>query len=284
VRRLVYLASIIAFDQALRYSIKRYMKFGNKQIIIIGIILLVVILACIILITAIGKAYQSGLSKFSPDKVSEGYTYKTKAKITKIKIHKMDDLGCIDVSPDGAVRVYATCDKILTDASRVSDATNILRLFKQISELDLTNIKSTDVCDTYTITVETNESQKNICLTDIANQLNQTPGMGGNGNTSGGTGTQIIDQIIETIENIKQEIIPTPTLISSPTPQFEGGTPVVNEPSPTGDSIQNDILETPTPTVKPLVPFICGFSGSSGSNKPYNISNIICSNEPTPGN
>ena len=109
--------------------------FGNKLINIIIIFIVIFIIVTLVIIK-IGGAYKSGLLSIFPDKNSSELTSTKISKVKKITLK--DNLqNCIEVTSDGAVRVYKDCGKELTTAGRVADQTNILKLIKLLSQKDL---------------------------------------------------------------------------------------------------------------------------------------------------
>jgi hypothetical protein len=253
------------------------MKLNQKHLIIIGAVLFGVLIVCLILITGIGNAYKSGLSRFTDNNTPANTTLIEREKITRITLKNGKDKGCIEVTPDGAVRIYDICGEQLSDANRISDTTNITRLFKQVSELNLKNITGTNECSTYIINVETASGQKNFCLTDLKNAGTQ------NGNPNQNN-QQVIDRIItdikQTIDDIITEIPkPTPTSAAVPTqPDIIPTIPPVQTLAP------SQILPpfvSPTAIPEPTGgTFTCDFDTSGKTGKPYRVSNVVCTSLP----
>lgn len=259
------------------------MKLTTKHLYLLGGILVLIFAISAVYIFFIGKAYQSGISHYTENNQPSSITHNEREKITKITIQKQDDKSCIEVSPDGAVRVYKTCDKDLTNARRIADTTNITSLFKKISEIDLSLVKASTSCDSYLIAVETASSSKTICLSDIESSYS--------GNVVNSSGTEdnsktvakvIVSEIIQDIDNIIIAIpdsTPTPTLRLSQNPEVT----VTAYPTPSTDT-QLWLLPSgmPNPT-DILKPFLCEFNSASVSGKPYRVSNVVCSSQPQPG-
>src|SRR4030042_3500660 len=184
------------------------MKISTKHIILIGLIFIGLFIISLLVLNRIGISYRFGLSRFSDSGVPKEINRISKAKINRIRLKSDKDAGCIEVTPDGVVRVFEVCEAELSQVNRMGDTREILQLFKQISEVDLSKIKDAQTCDTYLLTVSTDSSTRTICLTDISSIYTQS------GETGGGVGGKIVSEIIQTIEKIIAEIpIPTPTAI-----------------------------------------------------------------------
>lgn len=253
------------------------MRFSSKQIFIFGLILAAIVTLSVIVVIGIGKSYRLGLSRYAQDNGPGQVTHNVREKIRKIKFQKGDAEGCIEVTPDGAVRIYKTCgQEELTDAYRETDTRNILRLFKQASETDFSEIKTADSCGTYLLTITTESSTKTFCLSDIGS------GNGSNGQSGGEE--QVISDIIGTIDTIISDIpVPTPTVIQPSTSPTDYIFPDI---SPTIIPSQTDypwITPEITPTGEPDKPFTCDFYDALGSKKPYRVSSVVCSTVPQPG-
>jgi hypothetical protein len=254
------------------------MKFSSRQILIFSLILAGVIALAVISAVGIGKAYRAGLSRYTQDYGQGDVTHVEREKITKIRLRKGDDTGCIELTPDGAVRIYKDCGKEeLQDAYRENDTRNILRLFKQMSELDYAKIKEADVCNTYLLTITAGSTTRTVCISDIESGS-------GSGSGGGGSGGQTVTDITQTIGTIISDIPePTPTGIL---PQISPTDYLLPGISPTVIPTQSDfpwITPEPTPTEGPVKPFTCDFYDYPGTKKPYRVSSVVCSTVPQAG-
>ena len=219
-----------------------------------------IIIFLLILILGVGKAYRLGLSRFSPEQAPGEVSLKKKKEIKKISISRGGESGCMEITPDGIVRIYSTCGENLTSADRLTDLKFIQNLFRLINEQDLSKYtKKLTGEDVIEITVNTDTGTEHYYL------------------IIGDPGTQ---GIIDTIENIKGDLPG-----ASPSPQASIGASgyIPPSPPPPGSS-QYYIIPSATPgsTSLPITPFTCDFIVAPGMKKPFNISNIICSTQPSP--
>ncbi|MEK7166691.1 MAG: hypothetical protein AAB874_07825, partial [Patescibacteria group bacterium] len=149
-------------------------------------------------------------------------------------------------------------------ANRPNDPIYFLNLFRVIREvdLDLYNLENNYVGDIYKITVETDEGT-------------QTYYIAANDNGS-------INEIIQTIVSI-QENLPGASFSPFASPD------VVPTSSPIPDPSTSTPATSPVPGATPGnggeyndSPFTCDFNESGSNIKPYRVSNVVCSNEPSP--
>jgi hypothetical protein len=246
--------------------------FKGKTLGIAGIVLFLVLCILGVVLFNIGGIYKNRLALFSQEQSTAPVTHIEKAKIRKISLQKNGDNGCMEVTPEGVVRLYAACGKELSDARRITDTKYILRLYKQVSEMDSTTFTpiAPVACDGYVLTLDTDQGIKTACVSGSTQGSGGTTG--GNGGSGGG------GDIIETITLITEDIPPTLTPTRSPldpTPTPDG----TQTPSPTPVAYPS-WGSTPTPTPATVQPFTCDFTDSQGKKKPYTVSNIICSTEP----
>jgi hypothetical protein len=236
-----------------------------RPLLIAGGVLALIVLMASVAVIRFGRAYQWGIFGFNTTETSVETTVREKKKLRKITVRKGDSAGCIEVTPDGAVRVYRTCGEELESANRPYNPKNILKLFRLVSERNLSDLPSGSEEGTlYTLMIETDEGTQVVVI--VVNEDTPDP----------------IVEIIETIEDIEEEI-PEPTstpadpLLPTPTqPPVLSGTPV-----PSGTPFPS-AFPTPTPTGPAVdLGFLCDFIESTGP-KPYNISNFVCSTGPTP--
>jgi hypothetical protein len=230
-----------------------------------GIVLAALLLTTSFVVIRIGALYQWGLLGFSKDQSTDSITLRQKKQIRKITVRRGDAPGCMEVTPDGAVRIYSTCGEELTNAQRPSNPKNILRLFQLVSERDLPlTLENNAGGVVYELTIETDQGTEIAYL--IVNDETPPP----------------IEDIIGTIDDIEEDlpeptatpagVTPTSTTVPSPT---SGG------PTPTGTIFPTQ-NPTPTPSGAAVdLGFICDYYETTGQ-KPYNISNFVCSTGPTP--
>jgi hypothetical protein len=260
--------------------------FKNKSLYLIGLVLVILIAAIIFTVSRIGGAYQNGISQLTDQKAPTNATHTVKLKINKITVKNAGDKGCVEVTPDGIVRTYDVCGSQLSGANRMMDASNINRLFKLAGETDFTKAQETAVsdCAGYVMTIETEAGKKSICMGNQksgsgSGNSGSNTGSGGNG---GSGGNNPIGEIVDTIIKIIEDIPPTPTIThmpGTPAPTIE----ITGTPQPTIPFLPED-LPTPTPTPILLKPFTCGYTvDANGKKRPYNVSNIICSDLPVAG-
>jgi hypothetical protein len=254
----------------------------GKSLIIIGGIFIIVVFIIIIILIRIGGAYRFGLETFSLDDQISDVTHTERQKIRKITIKNKTDTGCMEVTPDGIIRIFAVCEKELSSARRVTDTRYILKLYKKLSETDITKLpkSSTTVCEGYTLILETDEDTKSVCLQNSSEGDNSGGNINGGGSGNSGEGIiDVIDDIITIIDQVIDNIPPTPTPSSSP---------IILTPTPDSESTTTTtpiLLPSwgisPTPTTAAVQPFTCDFIDAFGKKRPYTISNVICSTEPS---
>lgn len=240
------------------------MKISKHTALLLAGVFFVFILAVVIgTIFGIGGVYKERIASFINPKEPEKMTIFKKKTVKKITIKKGTDRGCMEITPDGAVRVYSVCGQTLSLASRIPNPNHILQLFKLVTEenLDLYTQKSTGAVYQLIIETDTGTQTVYLVLSESGEGVGQT--------------------IISTIQLITNDV-PKPSSTPGPTPS--PAPTVANESStlaPTGSLF----IPTPTPTTGAsgqVQTFTCGFSESGDKKKPYNISNIVCSTEPSP--
>jgi hypothetical protein len=254
----------------------------NNVLFTIGIVLIVLLVVIIIIVTRIGGVYKKGINQLSDQPLPGQATHITKEKINRITVKNGKDNGCTEMTSDGIVRVYSACGSQLVSANRMSNPANILRLFKLVGESEFAQSDNPiSTCTGYIMTIETESKKHSVCMDNIKPD-DTNGGSGGIGSGGGSGGGSPIDDIIDTIKKIIDDIPPTPTIapyINSPTPSPD----ILNTPIPTVPFIPGD-LPTSTPTIVVLKPFTCGYTvDANGKKRPYNVSNIICSELPVAG-
>jgi hypothetical protein len=246
----------------------------NRVILIVGLVLVALLCSVAVILYKIGSAYKSGINQISTNQSTQTISHIEKEAIDKITIKNENMSGCIEVTPDGAVRVYAECGQKVINANRPSDPKFILRFFKLMSDYAYVKNESGS-CTSYLVTLYTKSGQKTVCLDRSIINNNR-----GEEDANNQVTQAVIDQVIDVIHDIINDIPPTPTIeqlipTNTPTPT----TYLIISPT---DSIISPGENTPTPTVEALRPFNCNFTDSGGKSKPFNISNIVCSSGPTP--
>ncbi len=231
--------------------------FKGKSIFFTSGVLIAIFAIVIGLIIAIGQVYRSGLGKFEQPKIQD-YALTEVPEIKRLTLRKQGETGCIEVTPEGIIRVYEICGEKLTQTSRPTDPNNILKLFKMISIKDLKKIQARGG-QIYELIIETATGTETVYITD-----------------DDGSGGEIIKQIQDIIEDVPNTspsplIVPTPTIPG--TSAYPAATPTASIGSPSSP--------LPSPSSQVLVPFNCDFSESTDGKKPFNISNIICSSNPS---
>lgn len=233
----------------------------------VAVVIFIGVLAVItVVVFALGKVYQGGLSRLSGESDPNEYALRKKKQIRKITLQKGDEQGCYEIMPDGVVRVYAECGGELTQAARYQDPKYILQLFQLASAYDLAKYRNSGAGQIYTLTIETDEGTE--IITIVLNDQNSDE----------------INEVIDTIDTILEDL-------PNPTPTPTGGSP---QPSPTLLPGQSPLPSPTAPGSTPqpsasgtggveLTPFSCNFAEDSVSGKPYRVSNIVCTEEPQPG-
>lgn len=276
-----FVCCIVAFVTPIIYSGYRHpdamAALKGKPLIYFGIALIFLVLGIAFILTRIGSAYKTNLDRFTEQRNPSSVTHMEKEQIRKITLQRNGDPGCMEVSPDGVVRLYSVCGTELSDARRITDPKYILALYKKVAESAFVFITQEEsaACQGYIMTVQTDSGLRLVCLNNSSSGQS-----GGSSGGSGGSGGGGIDDIIETIEKIIEDIPPTPTptgYMTNPTPTID----IYTSPTPTTEIVPPWEM-TPTPPMIILQPFTCDFTDLLGKKKPFNVSNIICSSQPTP--
>ncbi|MCX8009075.1 MAG: hypothetical protein N3A54_05260 [Patescibacteria group bacterium] len=207
-----------------------------------------------------GKRYDQGLESLVQTSYDAPFTRKGKT-VRKITILQ-EDGGCMDVSSNGVVQVYEECGGDPSVAHRVSDPKFVLRLIQRVSEIDGSKFKEGSSGAYLTLIIETEDGTETIFIPIGDNEISKT------------------------IDLIKGQL-PQPTPTSDPHAQTP--TPTMGGVSHTPTSTPS-VFPSPGPSPTPNQnstgsednPFTCGYGETQGGSRPYNISNIICSTEPSP--
>lgn len=241
----------------------------NRLIVLIGLIFLLVLIGTAVVATGFGSALGTRFSGV-PTQENEPVLTQERKVVRKITVSG-DDGGCIEVTPDGVIRVFATCDGEATDAARVQDLKNVQELFKQVSETRFTDQYRRPSSNSIKLIIETDQGTEVVYIP------------AGSAGTSVGSGQ--VDQIKEIIDRITEEVTaPTSTPVPStgtPTPTLPPGVSATPTPTLSTDPAPSP---SPTPSGSPAPkPFTCGYTETESGPRPYNVSNYICTTEPTPG-
>lgn len=241
-------------------------KSRIKPIYILGIVLILIILVILVVVIRFGKAYQLGLAQFTPLTPQEVIKLKKTKNIRKITITKEDEESCLEVTPDGVVRIYTICNQELSQAVRLANPKNILKLFQAVVEERFASCEGQWM---YELMIESEAGSERVCVaTDISGG-----GEGGGGGGGGGGISGIIDEIIG---DVPGTVSPSPGAgVPSPTP----GSSLLPSPASSGQAFASPSPSPPTSTSPQ--PFVCNFSETGGSGKPYRVSNVVCTSEPS---
>ncbi len=240
------------------------MKFSKSSLLFVSGGLLVIVFLLIILTSSrFGKAYQKNIRTVSDEPEPKSLTIFRRDTIKKVTIRKSGDQGCMELTPDGAVRVYTVCGKRLKQAVRLSDSKYITKLFKLVTEEDLSFYQQKKDDSIYEVTLETDTGIKTLYLVlDVGSD-------------------SVAQVIIQTIISISQDM-PKPSPESGQTP-FPTESENIQQGTLTPTAILDIGFPTPGPTgTVNAQSFTCGFTEGGNIKKPFNISNIICSTEPSP--
>lgn len=223
---------------------------GVFTIFIVGIVLFVI-------------ARQRGLSTIQTIELqqTESISLNEKKRLRRITVQDEETGECLDITNDGVVRRYETCDGQLKDVTRLFDPKRIIFLFEYTSRIDPNKYKEKPQVPYVKLILHTDEGSQ-IVYVPVTDE------------------PESISELIDLIEGDLPQ--PTPTIILptiNPTPTVPGTTIVPSmTPSPT---LFPGLTPTPVPTGAQQ-PFSCGYSDQPTDTRPYNVSNYICSTEPSP--
>lgn len=228
---------------------------GNRLLPIVGIIFVITVVIVSIIAIGIGRGYRGSLTAVSAPKKADDATLGKKKNIKRIMIKKSEGEECIEVTPDGVVRVYATCGGELISSQRPADPKYILDLMRLAAETDPSKLPTDQTGAYYDITIETDSGSQTVRVY-----------------TSGGGGSEIINTINNVINTLTN---PSPTPGSSP---VLDATPF-STPIPVSTPVP-----TPEPGASPEIgeekPFTCNFNPDGTAKKPYRVSNVVCTDTP----
>jgi hypothetical protein len=235
-------------------------KKANRWLLLAGIGFAITIIILAILGLALGANYRKTISGLVEEPKINEITSTEAKKVKKIIFQKRNSSGCIEVTPEGIVRVYQVCQEELESANRLVDPKNLIKLFKLVTEKTYKSQSFSDNDEVYQVILETNTGKEIFYIV-----------VGGSDQ-----GDELLDTLEDVIEDIPD---PTPTsYISSPSPR---NSPAVSgSTSPSGSSL---FFSSPSPSPSGYVEtFTCEFSESGGTAKPKNVSNVICTGDPSP--
>lgn len=243
---------------ALKYSRVSVNKLFKNKVLYVSILFLGIVGVTVLVIFAIGKAYQGGLG-FLGNNAPQSVEVAPRKTIKKITIKKPDSLECLEVTPDGVVRAYTTCGEELSDAGRPADPTNVNKLVNLLRLRDLSKYKTRGPGAVYEIIIETDSGTETYYLPVDS-------------------GDDEVEEIIDVIEDIETSLTPSPTpQLNSPLPSVSSSLP------PPGSSPGSSPSSPPTGGGGTADnPFICGFTETDQERKPVPVSNIICTSNPSP--
>lgn len=237
--------------------------FKQRSLLIGGVALLVVLLLIVVFVTKFGTAYKGITDLFQPQNTNEEVELPPeRAQIQKVRLKRQDSDKCIEVGRDGVVRIYETCSsEEPSEVQRTVDLKNISKLFRLVTETDLQKYQQGNGT-VYEVTLTTTSGTQTYYVVI---------------DESGGSSP--VEEIVGTIENIEEDL-PNPS--SSPVPSASGVVQSSSSPQPSvtpgGPSPSGYIPPSPSPASS-LNPFVCDYTTE---NKPKNVSNFICSTDPSP--
>lgn len=238
--------------------------FGKyKYILSTGLFLIVIIIFLVLVLMGIGKVYKGRLADYDNQTPIDTLELIEKPTIKRIRFQKIGSEECIEVMPDGSVRVYKTCDGDLESFQRASNPRSILDLYRLISEQDWSDFDTRGEGEYLELTIETDKGIATLYI----------PAGGGNASA---------DIILDTIDEVIENIPPNPT--PSPAPSTGNNNP---SPSPITSprSLPSPSLsssESPYPQTGGDQGFACDFYDKTSNKKPYRVSNVVCTGEPSP--
>lgn len=234
----------------------------GKGLTLTVVVFVVVMLSIFVVLMRIGAVYRKRINVTPGTQFEEPKLHKTKI-VKSITVKKNTGRDCMQITPDGVVRVFAQCDDNLTDANRLTNTNNILKLFRMITEYDAdTSLPTGEGDNVYELIIETDEGTQHLYIVIDEN-----------------TPTQL-QEIVQTITKIEEDIPP-----SSPQPSTITPSPSAGSVSPSllpSGSVTPGAFPSPTPGGLPGQAFLCDFMEVGGKKKPINVSNIICSTDPSP--
>jgi len=241
------------------YTVSKSMKNSKniRPLLLVGVLFISIVLLIILMITRIGNSYEQRIDTLEKPQSKTNMNIRTVKIVRKVTVHDENGQGCTEITQDGVVRKYSICGQQLETADRLKNPKNITKLFRKISERDWLEVSPSPSSRIVRVTFETDEGNQTYYLI-IEDDDDQ--------------------EIIDVLDDIEDDIppsFPTPTGILQPTVA-----PSVNPLiSPTPTQYIPPWAPTPTTQQSAQQPFLCGYTEDG---KPTNISNTLCSTEPTP--
>lgn len=232
----------------------------NKPfLIIIGFFaLLTVLIVTFIVLRSIGGSYGEGIDSLLTQTPQEQSATREKRLIRRIIVDEEEQ--CLEITPDGVVRTYASCGGELIDTNRLFDPKRIIELFEYTSRINAGQYITKPPGASVRIIIET-ENGTEIVYIPIS------------------PGADSISQVIDLIKGDLPQPTPTTGPTAIPTPTLPGTTIIPTAtPAPT---LPPGVTPTNTLTVTPK-PFVCDYRETAGSTRPYYVSNFICTSQPSP--
>lgn len=163
------------------------------------------------------------------------------------------------LSPDGSLRQYSVCEKILSGGQRISNSQALWRFFDRLSELTEDQYQTKGSGNVYVLTIETDTGTETYYVS-----------LDGTGSTPvPGDLAILVDQILGDI--------PQPSVTGTAITATVSQSPVPSRtPTPLPPGVPSP---TPTPQASAQQPFTCDFAEGSGT-KPARISGVACTSQP----
>jgi len=243
-------------------------KMRGIIVLAIGVFILIFLLIFFVL-RRFGTQYNQGLTSLTQTN-NQNVGVRKSRLVRKVTIFQDENTAsCLEVTPDGVVRSFETCGGEPTDINRLSNPKNIFELIRVASQIDVSLYMEKPTVPFVTLVIESDEGSVTVYI--------PTGGSGGSGGGGDGGVGDIIDNIIG---DLPQPTATPGPFVPTPTPTM-GGVSFTPTPSPLISSTPGP-SPTPSPTPEVDNPFLCGFSEGSTGVKPLNVSNYICSTEPSP--
>ncbi len=238
----------------------------------LGIVLVAVLVLAVVYAFYFGRALGNRVENIPVPEIQET-ELPQKKNIKKITVQRGNDVECIEITPDGAVRIFETCGGDLVAAYREQNTTAIAQLFNKLARTDFSLYSFPPDNDmlrvsVYTIIIQTDTGTETVYLYFDPSRPSQA---------------NDVVKLIDTVVNDKPTptATATPVVTTSPTAPGNTGTPSptlsqgasapTTTPTPTGQVSQGDFLKDP---------FTCVYYDTD--SRPHRVSNVVCSTEPLP--
>ncbi len=238
------------------------MRIRSIYLLFFFLILVVVFFLLYSILQYYGKKHDQGLERLLVRPSDPPATQNVRS-IRRITVIQENDDSCLDILPNGVVQRYETCGGEMKDAYRAPDPKYILRLMQLASQIDLAEHQRYPSGRYLTIVVETDEGTHTLYI-PIEEENND------------------IATLIRQIQEDIPQHTPMPTVFTN-TPTPTQGMSITSTPT-----VSLSITPGSSPTVRPTPsdivdnPFTCGYFEETGRQRPYNVSNFICTTEPSP--